>query len=215
MRLFRKSEKSRQSEAAGSESGAEKRRAPRFATNVISCMLGKVVDLSSAGMRITAPKVPPLGIGDMVRLELSSPRDTLVVVGRIVRLARNGPVYDIGVEFQQVAPEVAAALESLARFGCIKGKRPAAEPGNIGGISASAQLADLYEILGVEREATLEEIHRAFRDLARKSHPDLNPSAEAQAKFIQLHKAYDVLRDPEKRRSYDDAVARSQARPAA
>lgn len=63
---------------------------------------------------------------------------------------------------------------------------------------------DYYEILGVDRNASQAEIRRAFRRLARKYHPDLNPSdPEAEAKFKEVSAAYEVLSDPERRAQYD------------
>ncbi len=62
---------------------------------------------------------------------------------------------------------------------------------------------DYYEVLGVSRTATAEEIKRAFRKLAFKYHPDRNNEDGAEERFKELNEAYEVLSDPEKRTSYD------------
>lgn len=63
---------------------------------------------------------------------------------------------------------------------------------------------DYYKILGLNKEATDGEIKKAYRKLARKYHPDLNPNnAEASKKFQQINEANEVLSDPEKRKKYD------------
>src|SRR5260221_11206476 len=60
---------------------------------------------------------------------------------------------------------------------------------------------DYYEVLGVAREATEADIKKAYRRLARKLHPDVNPGDKsAQKKFQDVQEAYDILRDTEKRR---------------
>jgi molecular chaperone DnaJ len=63
---------------------------------------------------------------------------------------------------------------------------------------------DYYELLGVSRKASAKDIRTAFRKLARKYHPDLNPGDKAaEEKFKQLQEAYDVLSDTKKRQMYD------------
>jgi len=69
---------------------------------------------------------------------------------------------------------------------------------------ATSTKQDYYEILGVPRKASAKDIRNAFRKLARKYHPDLNPGDKAaEEKFKQLQEAYDVLSDTKKRQMYD------------
>jgi len=62
---------------------------------------------------------------------------------------------------------------------------------------------DYYQVLGVGRDASQEEIQRAYRKLARQYHPDVNKNPQAAEKFKQLSEAYEVLKDPDKRKKYD------------
>jgi len=62
---------------------------------------------------------------------------------------------------------------------------------------------DYYEVMGVPRNASDDDIKRAYRRLARKYHPDVSKEAEAEDRFKEVGEAYEVLRDPEKRAAYD------------
>ena len=68
----------------------------------------------------------------------------------------------------------------------------------------SVEYKDYYKILGVGREASKDEIAKAFKKLARKYHPDLNPgNKESEEKFKEINEAYEVLKDEQKRKMYD------------
>src|SRR3982750_755291 len=62
---------------------------------------------------------------------------------------------------------------------------------------------DYYQIMGLQRGASAEEIKRAYRKLARKYHPDVSKEPNAEEKFKEIQEAYEVLKDPEKRAAYD------------
>src|SRR5882672_3026252 len=67
----------------------------------------------------------------------------------------------------------------------------------------AAQSRDYYDVLGVSKSASAEEIKRAYRNLAKKFHPDVNKDTDAVDKFKELQTAYGVLSDDSKRRQYD------------
>jgi curved DNA-binding protein CbpA len=72
---------------------------------------------------------------------------------------------------------------------------------------------DHYEALGLEPTATLDEIKKAFRQLALQYHPDQHPTPIANAIFRRLNEAYLVLSDPEKRKAYDEDLRRKRMAP--
>ena len=82
--------------------------------------------------------------------------------------------------------------------------------------AAMSQTRDYYQALGVSRTASQQDIQSAFRKLARKLHPDVNPGdKEAERRFKEVSEAHDVLSDPEKRKMYDRFGADWQAASAA
>ncbi len=73
------------------------------------------------------------------------------------------------------------------------------------------EFKDYYEIMGVSKDATQDEIKRAYRKLARKYHPDVSKEPDAEQRFKEVGEAYEVLKDPEKRAAYDQLGANWQA----
>lgn len=73
------------------------------------------------------------------------------------------------------------------------------------------QFKDYYEVMGVDKNATPEDIKRAHRKMARKYHPDVSKEKNAEAQFKAVAEAYDVLKDPEKRAAYDEAALNQHA----
>ncbi|MDR9856610.1 DnaJ domain-containing protein [Paenibacillus sp. VCA1] len=87
----------------------------------------------------------------------------------------------------------------------------AVKPEGITGESGENSVADYYEILGVARQAGAAEIKQAYRKLAKRCHPDVNPGdPEAARRFKQIVEAYETLSDETKRAAYDDRLVRGK-----
>ncbi|NJN41330.1 MAG: DnaJ domain-containing protein, partial [Flammeovirgaceae bacterium] len=75
------------------------------------------------------------------------------------------------------------------------------------------KLKDYYQILGIDRGASQEEIKKAYRRLAVKFHPDKNLTQNTEEHFKGINEAYDVLSDPEKKWTYDNRTRMEQRQP--
>ncbi len=78
-------------------------------------------------------------------------------------------------------------------------------------LATGGHLMEYYRLLGVDKYASTEDIKRAYRRLARQYHPDLNPGRNTSMHFIRIKNAYDILHDPVKRQSYDNASCYSSS----
>ncbi len=199
---------------------ADRRRAPRHATESQASSLGDVMDLSRVGARVGGRGRPPLRVGETVTLGLHAPEGMLRVPGRVVWIRRpRFRQWEMGLEFVDVDRRKQVAVERLAKYGCLTvpgdDSRDAGGTGSTRGetvhrftppgarVTASFREPDHYRMLQVQPDADDETIRLAFRTLAKRMHPDRNPSPDARRCFEALKQAYDALRDPRRRAAYD------------
>ena len=182
------------------------RSSERFQTDLLSCTLGAIVNLSSSGIRLRCSGKSPLQVGQVLPVTLSSPQSRLTLPARVVWIHRRllrGKEFDMGLQFVDIRPHMAQALKCLAQFGFIPRTEGVQAATPVPPTDGGAGEPDYYELLGVACTATTQEIHDAYRAMARKYHPDHNKSPEATTQFDTISRAYRVLRDAERREAYD------------
>jgi hypothetical protein len=130
-------------------------------------------------------------------------------VGGTGGAANAGQVASSAPDASKTAPAGSAGSTNGSASGSASGgdRPPQGDP------VTTADVPDLYGVLGVAPDADGTVIHAAFRTLARKLHPDLNQDPAAPAQFAEINKAYQALKDPDTRARYD--AFRSKLRPAA
>ena len=210
--------------------GLEGRKSPRYPGPQVSCPLGEVLDLSASGMGVKCDGRPPVEEGQSVAIWLKTGRKKLNLQARVARKTRiSRKEVHLGLEFVCLPPGMELVLEKLARLGFLPAeqKPPGASHGSAiaGGtrgpepgwaherragqpprIRVGINLPDHYAAMRLTGDASDEEIRTAFRKLAAVYHPDVNKSADAAEQFMAIQQAYEVLRDPKRRREYDAIV---------
>ena len=178
----------------------DKRRYPRFSTNVIACSLGDVVDLSAGGIRLRGRGKTPVCRGQIIPLTLKAHDSETVTKARVVHIRRVGlRTWEAGFAFVDLRPSLVNDIEHLGKTGEIP--HWTYIPPRM--VRAEASLPDYYGALGLKQNAKLEDIRKSFHARAKKFHPDVNPDPSASSKFVRVIEAYKILRDPEKRKKYD------------
>lgn len=204
------------------------KRAERFKTVGFATPFGEVRDLSSSGMRIFAPRKPKLEVGQRVEMRLSSAFQQVVVAAKVVWVRNDQDQWQVGFQFVDMLPAVREAVEHLAKHGFAEmgagpGPRRSGQSGvgtqtsqnsHTTGKSIGEQALlyeDLYAMFSLKPDATDEEVQVAYRFKARELHPDHNTAPDADQQFSRLTKAYSILKDPEKRKRYDEMRAKNAA----
>ena len=196
-----------------------RRQMPRHNTDAVSCPLGELLDLSGTGMRVAVKGRCLLKVGQQLPLRLKTSQGSIPVTARIVWKKKTGLLgnYQLGCHFEGLKPNLSLALATIARFGFVAADEvksvgggsassgSAQQPGeadrhgrgaSIGGpssIEASLVLAPYFETLGLDPGADREQIKSAYRQLARRYHPDVAPGEDNRQKFLKLREAYDLL----------------------
>jgi hypothetical protein len=202
----------------------------------LTCVTGEVLDLSAGGIRIRSAVRPPVKAGGLAPFTINAGGKQITLQGRVAWIRRasllSGP-YEYGVQFVGVTAAMRALLERIALYGYVPergevgttgkgssgggaartggGAANGAESGHSQRVTVTTELPDFYEAIGVSSDATAEEIHGAFRVLAKRLHPDVCKDPDANERFSFITRVYEVLGDSELRVKYDEAIARRAA----
>ena len=191
---------------------AEHRRAERWQTAVVSCALGPIVDISRTGMSVRVQRNTGLAPGSEIDLELTAPSDAMDVRARVVRVRPiGGGRSEIALEFVGLAADDLVTLENLVRHGKRRLPGMFTNDQHRAKLVEALRLPDYYRVLGLGADATMEQVQRAYRALARQYHPDVCREDGAQQRFCLINEAHETLGEPEKRLAYDALYALRKA----
>lgn len=189
-----------------------RRGAERLTTETLSTHLGEVLDISNTGVRVRCASKPPYAEGAVSTITFTYNGGKLQVSvqerWRKRRGFRGG--YEIGLMYVNNSPNVIDAIASLVKFGflcpdAVAGDRAKAKAKSKPKqkVRVSVDMPDHYATLSVPIDADDEQVHTAYRKLARQYHPDTNKQPGTQERFISICEAYKVLSDPKQRQTYD------------
>jgi len=192
------------------------RSATRFNTEGFKCREGSLADLSATGMRICFEGKPEFRVGDHRDFLVSATGQTIRLPGQVVWIKKASlfsKEHQAGIHFNSLRPELMKAIEAFAMHGvidpAIAPKMPrstATRSTDQSKASVRVEVPNHYQVLGVPRNATAEQIHESYRALAKKFHPDINKDPDAPQQFKAITDAYHVLKDEQLRTQYDLSV---------
>lgn len=171
----------------------------------LSTHLGRVMDISSTGLRLRGEKKPIVQPGESIAICVTNGSQSIRVGGVVAWVRRRSGAYEVGLRFAGTSEGAIAGLIQFARHGFVNtipggasSATTSSEP-----LSARVEVEDLYEVLGVARNASEAEIRAAYHRLAREAHPDSGGEAASPERFARISKSYSVLRDTALRARYD------------
>ncbi len=205
-----------------STSTMTKRTVERHDVDSVEWQNGSVVNMSTRGACIVDDRaMSSLAPGVVETIRFASEGRMLSLRARVVWTrkpsASEGTL--AGLEFLDVSAKETVEIEQLAKFGFADPERAAEraadtsvedEAGSIC-FELGKEVIDLYGVLGIRPDASEADIRAAFRKGAARWHPDTCESAEAASRFMDITKAYKVLRDARTRDMYDSMLRRSEA----
>lgn len=169
----------------------------RYDTRLTDSVLGSVVDLSPDGARVVTRTEPSVRAGHVFEIAIACDGERVFMLSRVAWTRKiDKDLWNIGLHFFDSDARARMDLEKLLDR-CASGREL---------LPTSVEVEDLYAVLGVPRESSLDQIRTAYRNLARKFHPDHAPDEDSSRRFSRISKSYMVLRDESLRRRYDQLL---------
>lgn len=197
MRWIKNKLKRAKAEAPAPDRPRVSRSGKRYDTRLTDSVLGSVVDLSTEGARVVTRTEPSVRAGHVFEIAVACDGERVFVLSRVAWTRKiDKDLWNIGLHFFDADSRTRTDLERLLDR-CASGREM---------LPTSVEVEDLYAVLGVPREATLEQIRAAYRRLARQFHPDHSPDEDSSRRFARISKSYMVLRDESLRRRYDQIL---------